>query len=56
MGNVFEKELRSFDTEAGSSVKLQRQLDLCEMRLMQVRSSTLSPSFESRSPCTIPST
>ena len=40
MGNVFERELQEMESEDarhGTSGRLQRQLDLCEKRMHEVR-------------------
>ena len=45
MGNVFERELQDLESESSlqSSGKLQRLLDLCEMRIHEV--SQAAPSM-----------
>ena len=46
MGNVFERELQDLESESSlqqSSGKLQRHLDLCEMRIHEV--SQAAPSM-----------
>ena len=44
MGNVFERELAELESESESdqvSAKAQRLLDLCELRIHEVRELTL---------------